>query len=205
MTPIPSGQRLLLALVAVGIPLSGWGAVYPPNTWLQVGPIALLLLAAIPLLRRWPLSTASVSCVAAFLLLHLLAARWTYSDVPYVQWGKAIAGFDIDVALGFKRNMFDRLVHFAFGALFIGPVFEIFSRYAQQGRRLAIYSAMMFILGGSALYEIFEWLLAVVMSPEAAEAYNGQQGDIFDGPKDMAMATLGAIITLLAMRRSRTS
>jgi putative membrane protein len=201
LTPIPRVQWFLLALVAIGIPLSGWDAVYPPNTWLQVGPIAILLLAAIPLLRRWPLLTSSVFCLAAFLLLHLLAARWTYSDVPYVAWGKAVAGFDIDAAFGFNRNMFDRLVHFAFGALFAAPVFEILTRHAAQGRRLAIYGAIMFVLGASAFYEIFEWLLAVFMSPEAAEAYNGQQGDIFDGSKDMAMAALGAFVTLTLISR----
>jgi putative membrane protein len=191
---IPRVQLWLLAFVAVGIPVSAWGAVYPPNTWLQVGPIALLLIAAVPTLRRWPLSNVSAASLIGFLLLHLLAARWTYSDVPYVAWGQALLGFDVDAAFGFKRNMFDRLVHFGFGALFVVPMVELMTRHGGQGRRMALYSALMFVLGASALYEIFEWLLAVWMSPEAAEAYNGQQGDMFDGSKDMAMATLGAIL-----------
>jgi putative membrane protein len=202
LSAIPRAQWLLIALIAVGISLSAWGAVYPPNTWLQVGPIAVFLIAAIPLLNRWPLSTISVLCLAGFLILHLLAARWTYSDVPYVEWVKWVSGVDIDQALGFNRNMFDRLVHFGFGALFFAPLFELFGRHANQGRRMAAYSAVMFVLGGSAAYEVFEWLLAVVMSPEAAEAYNGQQGDMFDAPKDMAMAALGALIaTPITLRR----
>lgn len=196
---------MLLALVATSIPLSGWGAVYPPNTWLQVGPIAILLLAAVPFLRRWPLSTGSVSCLSGFLLLHLLAARWTYSDVPYVAWGRTLGGFDIDAAFGFKRNMFDRLVHFAFGALFVLPMIEIFNRHGVQSRRMAFYSAIMFVLGASAFYEIFEWLLAVFMSPEAAEAYNGQQGDMFDSPKDMMMAMLGAAMSMFATAQLKQS
>ncbi len=32
------------------------------------------------------------------------------------------------------------------------------------------------------------------MSPEAAEKYNGQQGDMWDAHKDMLMATIGTII-----------
>lgn len=197
MAAIPRAQWLLLALIAIGIPLSAWGAVYPPNTWLQVGPIAILLVAVVPLLKRWPLSTTSVFCLAGFLLLHLFAARWTYSDVPYEAWGKLVIGIDIDQAFGFKRNMFDRFVHFSFGALFIAPLFELYSRCTGQNRNLACYSASMFVLGASAVYEIFEWLLAVLMSPEAAEAYNGQQGDMFDSPKDMAMATFGGLIVLV--------
>ena len=53
----------------------------------------------------------------------------------------------------------------------------------------------MWVFAVSAAYEIFEWFLAVVMDPAAADAYNGQQGDVFDSPKDMAMAGLGSIIT----------
>ncbi len=198
MEAIPRAQSLLLALVAICIPISGWGAVYPPNTWLQVGPVGLMLVAAVPALRRWPLSTRSVSLLVGFLLLHLLAARWTYSDVPYASWGRMIFGFDVNVAFGFERNMFDRLVHFGFGGLFALPAVEVFARYGRQGRYMAVYSAMMFVLGASALYEIFEWTLAVLMSPEAAHAYNGQQGDIFDAPKDMVMAAWGALVALVA-------
>ena len=38
------------------------------------------------------------------------------------------------------------------------------------------------------------------MSPEAAESYNGQQGDLWDAHKDMFVATIGAIIAGLAER-----
>ncbi|WP_168382225.1 DUF2238 domain-containing protein [Acinetobacter indicus] len=56
------------------------------------------------------------------------------------------------------------------------------------------------ILGAHYLYsyvpynEWLEWLLAVTLSPEAAENYNGQQGDVWDAHKDMLLATLGAIL-----------
>ena len=60
----------------------------------------------------------------------------------------------------------------------------------------------------SAFYEIVEWLLAVVVSPETAEHYNGQQGDVFDAQKDMLCAlggALGAALCLwIAGRRDST-
>ena len=50
-------------------------------------------------------------------------------------------------------------------------------------------------------YEIFEWLLTIVAAGETADRYNGQQGDIWDAQKDMALAALGAILVLLVQRR----
>jgi putative membrane protein len=197
---LPGFQLALIGFVLIGVPLSAWDAVYPPNTWLQVGPVALAVAFAIPVLRRWPLSNASVACIGAFLLLHLFAARWTYSDVPYNQW----FGVNIDATLGFGRNMFDRLVHFAFGALAVIPVCEVSERYGNATRRVALGNAVMFVLAIGAVYEIFEWLLAVAMDPVSAELYNGQQGDAFDAQKDMAIALLGAAITsLFVWRRSQ--
>ena len=51
----------------------------------------------------------------------------------------------------------------------------------------------------SALYEIFEWSLALMMAPQSAEAYNGQQGDGFDAQKDMALALGGNLLASLAL------
>ena len=44
------------------------------------------------------------------------------------------------------------------------------------------------------VYELFEWLLTIVMSPEQADNYNGQQGDAWDAQKDMALAMIGSTV-----------
>lgn len=195
---IPAAQFALLSVLALAIPLSAWDALYPRNTWLQLGPVILALLLAIPLLRRWPLSTRSLRNIVLFLLLHTIAARWSYSFVPYDAWARAISGWSLDAVLGFSRNMFDRLVHFAFGLLAIRPVREIAMRHFGLSARAALYVAPEFVLAFSAFYEIFEWQLAVFMDPADADVYNGQQGDVFDAQKDMALAALGAVIALAA-------
>ncbi|PTQ07503.1 hypothetical protein CLG96_17775 [Sphingomonas oleivorans] len=190
---------LLLALVILA---TSWGALYPRNTYLQHGPTAVLLLAAIPVLRRWPLSDAAVGCIFVFFLLHSIGARYSYSFVPYDDWARAIFAHDISGSFGFTRNHYDRLVHLCFGLLAIRPVREIASRHFGMSPRAALYVAPAFVLTCSALYEIIEWLVAVIMSPADAEAYNGQQGDMFDGQKDMALAALGTILATLWSRRS---
>lgn len=51
------------------------------------------------------------------------------------------------------------------------------------------------IYSWSMIYELFEWSLTIIMSPQSAENYNGQQGDMWDAQKDMALALLGSIIS----------
>ena len=52
--------------------------------------------------------------------------------------------------------------------------------------------AWMMIQTGSLIYELFEWLLTIVMTAEEADYYNGQQGDMWDAQKDMALALVGS-------------
>ena len=56
--------------------------------------------------------------------------------------------------------------------------------------------AIEFILAASAAYKLMEWMIVVVFTPDWAESFLGQQGDIFDGQDDTALATLGACITV---------
>ncbi|WP_415643656.1 DUF2238 domain-containing protein [Sphingomonas antarctica] len=153
-------------------------------------------------LKRWPLSNGAVAGICLFLLLHLFAARWTYSNVPYADWGRAI-GLDINATFGFQRNMFDRLVHFSFGLLLTAPFAEMLRRYCRMSGWAAIVGAVTVVLAIGALYEIFEWLLAVFMDPVSAEAYNGQQCDPFDSQKDMAGAFVGSLGAALFVKEPR--
>lgn len=183
----------MFAAAALGVPLSAWGALYPANTWLQVGPVALLMPLAYAGLRRAPLSNLSAGCIAAFVLLHLFASRWSYSFVPYDDWVPM---------LGSERNHFDRLVHFLFGVLAMPPMVELGMRYGGLTRRMALAFALMFVLAVGGLYEIFEWSLTLALAPEHAGAYNGEQGDMFDAQKDMAIAGLGALLVAPLVRKA---
>lgn len=155
------------------------------------------LLAALPFAaRRIPLSDAAFACLVAFLLLHVVGARYIYSYVPYDPWFEKVLGVRPSAELGFERNHYDRVVHFFFGALWVRPVWEVCVRRFGVPRRFAWYTAVEFVLAFSMVYELFEWGLAMVLSPQNAEAYNGQQGDFWDAQKDMSLALLGACLAL---------
>jgi len=194
-------QRRLLGLLLALLLVAQVDQPYPEVALLQHLPTMLLLIASPALLRRWPLSTPAVACVVAFLALHTLGGRYAYSNVPYDDWARALTGTTLSESLGWTRNHYDRLVHFAFGALSIVPVAEVARRWGGLGRRGALVVAIGCVLALSSLYEIFEWLLTVVAAGETADRYNGQQGDMWDPQKDMALALLGALAVAAAVAK----
>ena len=203
--PVPQLRMLLILIGAVL--LANIRQPYPDVAPLQHIPTILLILAAPLLLRRWPMSNGAVGCVLAFFLLHSFAGRYTYSNVPYDAWGRALFGMSIDETFGLVRNNFDRIVHLSFGLCAILPFAEAAHRYGRMARGSAIFSALLFVGAISTLYEVFEWILTLILAPGMAEDYNGQQGDMWDAQKDMAIAMFGgaAVSLWMAMRGRETA
>ena len=145
--------------------------------------------------RRLPLP--SFIAVLVFLTLHTIAARWLYSYVPYDQWTLHLFGFRLSEVFGWQRNHFDRLVHFTYGVCAAVVLQSLFlDRTGWPPARRALV-AVELVISTSAGYELFEWGIAAVLAPDAAEAYNGQQGDIWDPHKDITLAVLGAVVAVL--------
>lgn len=142
--------------------------------------------------RSRPLSELSYLLILIFLLLHLLGSHYTYSKVPAGLWLQEILSQD--------RNHFDRLVHFGFGLLLAYPVREALARYSGAGRGLSAFATFSIIAASSAVYESMEWGVAIIVSPEAAMAYLGTQGDVFDAQKDATLAMVGGLIALVVSR-----
>jgi putative membrane protein len=57
-----------------------------------------------------------------------------------------------------------------------------------------------FCLGVSAFYELIEWWVAL-LSGEAADAFLGTQGYVWDTQSDMFLALIGAILALVSLGR----
>ena len=176
-------------LLAAGIYLAIWiaTAISPVDRfdWLLENLLVFALVAALLAgYRRLPLSNASYLCMLAFLSMHAVGAHYTYAATPF---GFAVAGL-----LGFTRNHYDRLAHFAFGLLFVYPLREVLMRTSNlRGARLAFVTVAM-LLAFSASYELIEWWVALIVDPHAAYAYLGTQGDVFDAQKDESWALVGA-------------
>ncbi len=198
---LPVRQRVMLALLAVAVLLANVAQPYPEIAPLQHIPTVLLLVGAPSLLRRWPLSDGAVGAVFGFCLIHTLAGRYTYSNVPYDSWSQFLTGHTISAVFDLHRNQFDRLVHLMFGVLAVPAYTEVSERFLGNSRRMALWNAVLFVGMVSAAYEVFEWLLTIIVAPEMAADYNGQQGDPWDAQKDMAIAITGALLAAAARWR----
>lgn len=140
-------------------------------------------------------SSRSYLLASLFLIIHIIGARYLYSYVPYNDWTQQIFGIRLDELFGWQRNMYDRLVHFSYGLLLFNVMIDVSkSIFKIQSVKLFIALALMINMSSSLLYELLEWGIAMTLSPEASEAYNGQQGDVWDAHKDMALALLGGLI-----------
>jgi putative membrane protein len=162
-----------------------WGllAIAPlhRDTWLHEN---LLVFAGVPLAywldRRLRFDRLALTLITVFLALHLVGAHYTYSEVP-LPWR--------------ARNHYDRVVHFSYGLLLAYPMRELF-----RCERHPRIHALLLVMASSMAYELIEWGFVMIAAPEQGMSFLGTQGDEWDAQKDMALATLGAVIALLVMR-----
>jgi len=185
---------LIILLVALGV--SAIGPWHPTDFYIEHVLTLAGLAVAIVLDRRRPLSNITCTLVFVFLMLHVVGAHYTYSEVPYDAWAQALTGRTISDTFGWQRNHFDRLVHLSFGLLMVYPAREVLGRVFPEIRdaRLLVL-AVLVIAFCSKLYELMEWGFTLVMTQEAAATYNGEQGDVYDALKDMALALAGSIVS----------
>lgn len=184
----------LLFILAVVIIVTCINPIFPHEQYLQHIGTILLLIPLVVDLRKNQMPKAAFIGLVLFTLLHVIGARYIYSFVPYKDWAAAIGLGDISLFQS-SRNHYDRFVHFAFGVLLLPYFFYVCKRYFHQKPVVAIFMAWLIIQTGSLIYELFEWALTIFMSPEDADSYNGQQGDMWDAQKDMALAMLGSTLS----------
>lgn len=143
--------------------------------------------------RSFPLSKVSYTLLFVFLCLHSVGAHYTYALVPYREWWAALGG----TPFAEGRNHFDRLVHFSYGLLLAYPVREVFVRVADAKGFWAYYLPLDVVMATSMLFELFEWGAAELFGGDLGVAYLGTQGDVWDAHKDMALASIGAILAMV--------
>lgn len=141
--------------------------------------------------RSLPLSNLSYLLITIFLTLHTVGAHYTYEHAAPGDWLKDI--------LGWKRNHFDRIVHFCFGLLLTYPFREALMRLANLSGIWSYFFPFTFVMAASSFFELLESWVAMIVSPELGAAYLGTQGDPWDAHQDMTAAMIGSAVCLLVV------
>lgn len=202
---IDKTKLALVLFVAIATLITCINPIYPHEQLLQhIGTVLLFIPLITDVFKKAMPISAFVGLVC-FTILHVIGARYIYSYVPYKEFAVSLgivdSGFFQD-----PRNHYDRLVHFSFGVLLFPYLVFVCKKCFKQQRFITVFMAWLMIQTGSMIYELFEWLLTIVVSSDAADSYNGQQGDMWDAQKDMALALLGstAMLFLYMLRYTNT-
>jgi putative membrane protein len=198
MMLIPHRYYLLILGALFGICWVALGiAPLHRNPWLLENVLVLAVVAVLGVFHRGLLfSRVSYTLIFVFMCLHQVGAHYTYSEVPYDAWFQRLTGSTFNSLVGWERNNFDRIVHFSYGLLLAYPVREIFLRVVNVRGFWGYFLPLDLTMSTSMLYELFEWATCEVFGGDLGQAYLGTQGDEWDAHKDMALASLGAVIAM---------
>ncbi len=169
-----------------------WSGIAPKDypTWvLEVAP-AIIGFVVLALTRRsFPLTPLVYTLILLHCWILMVGGHYTYAEVPLFDTIKEI--FDQ------SRNNYDKVGHFAQGfvpALICREI--LIRRQVINGKNFTHFFTLCFVLALSAFYELIEWWVAL-FSEEAADAFLGTQGYVWDTQSDMAWALTGGISALL--------
>ena len=173
-----------------------WSAIEPKDqfTWfLEVAPAMIGVVLLVATYNSFRLTPLLYTLVLVHCIILMIGGHYTYAEVPLFN--------DLKEILGFERNNYDKIGHFAQGFVPALITREIVIR--KNVFNDATWRNVFIVclcLAFSAFYELIEWWVAVGTG-EGAEAFLGTQGYIWDTQSDMALALMGAILSLLLLSR----
>jgi putative membrane protein len=187
-------MRALWIAVFLGVMI--WSGIAPKDypTWvLEVFPAIAGFVIIVVTYRRFPLTPLTYGLVLAHAIVLMVGGHYTYAEVPL---------FDtLRDWFGWQRNNYDKLGHIMQGFVPAIVARELLLRLGVvRGEGWLNFLVVCFCLALSAFYEILEWWVALV-SEEAADAFLGTQGYVWDTQSDMAWALFGAVAALVTLRR----
>ncbi len=185
-------RRAIWLAVMFGVLI--WSGINPKDqiTWfLEVLPV----LVALPVLyltrEQFPLTSLVYVLILVHAVILMIGGHYTYAEVPIGDWFR-------DMFDG-TRNNYDKLGHLAQGFIPAIVAREVVIRLGVfASRAWMTFFVIALCLAISALYELIEWWVAL-LSDEAADAFLGTQGYVWDTQSDMLLALIGAILAMVLL------
>lgn len=189
-------SRTHSVLLIIFLAILFWSAIEPKEyfTWfLEVAPALIALIVLILTYRRFPLTNLAYTLIVIHAAILCVGGHYTYAEVPLFDW--------IRDTFQQSRNNYDKVGHFAQGFVPAIIIREIFlKKHVVASRRWMNFLIVSVALAFSAVYEFIEWFVAIGTG-EAAEAFLGTQGYVWDTQSDMLYATIGAIVALAILTK----
>lgn len=168
-----------------------WSAYQPhdyPTWFLEIFPAIIGLIILITTYSRFRFSELMYWVVLLHMLILIIGGHYTYAEEPVFNY--------LRVLLGWSRNNYDKLGHFFQGfspAIIISEL--LWGLQIVRIRGWVVWLSGCVCMAISALYELFEWLVAELIHQEAAP-FLGTQGDVWDTQKDMLWCLIGCTVML---------
>jgi len=187
---VPS-QRELLTLISIYLIGFAALAVNPHDRadWAleNLFPISQLIAVGI-CYRYYKFTRLSYYLIFFYLFVQSWGGHFTYAEAAPFNW--------LRDQFHLSRNHYDRAAHFMLGFLLAVPIKEILMQFVTASRRWMNFLTAAIVLAIGAFYELIEWWVAVLATPNLGDKFLGTQGDIWDTQWDMFLALMGAVITL---------
>ncbi|GAB6069120.1 DUF2238 domain-containing protein [Thiomicrorhabdus hydrogeniphila] len=173
-----------------------WSAIQPKDgvIWfLEVVPALIGFVLIVSTRNRFPLTKLLYILILIHCFILMIGGHYTYAEVPF---------FDtLKYSFDWSRNNYDKVGHFAQGLIPVILAREILIRkHIVNGKTWVNILSISLALAFSAFYELIEWWVAIT-SQEAAEAFLGTQGYVWDTQSDMGYALLGAIFGVVFLSK----
>lgn len=163
-------------------------------TWfLEVLPAIIVGIVLIVTYKKFKFTNFVYILIWFHAIILIIGGHYTYAEMPLFNWIRDT--FDL------SRNYYDRLGHFAQGFVPAIVIREFFIRNKViKSKAWTNFIVVAICLAISASYELIEFAVAE-STGEAADAFLGTQGDVWDTQWDMIFALIGSIFSVTTLSK----
>ena len=191
-----SNKKFHLILLAMLLSILIWSVIEPKDLFiwfLEVLPVILGVAVLICIYPKYRFSNFIYVLITIESIILIVGGHYTYAEMPIFNWIRDT--FDL------SRNYYDRLGHFMQGFIPAMIAREIIIRNNVINKKKYLsFIVICICLAISASYELIEFVVAK-LTGNAADAFLGTQGDVWDTQWDMLMALIGSVTSLSLLSR----
>ena len=191
-----SNKRFHLILLVMLLSILIWSVIEPKDLFiwfLEVLPVIIGVSVLICIYPKYRFSNFIYVLITIESIILIVGGHYTYAEMPIFNWIRDT--FDL------SRNYYDRLGHFMQGFIPAMIAREIIIRNNVINKKKYLsFIVICICLAISASYELIEFVVAK-LTGNAADAFLGTQGDVWDTQWDMLMALIGSVTSLSLFSR----